>query len=143
MARNADIRTCRGGLSVDRCVGRWVRRCLFAIRGGRGLVTAAPRRTNLQSHDDVFALAVAPVVAIVFAVLAGTAAWLAYSCGSDLVRRRPTAWRLSVCWLCLAAVIATSERLDLLVLVVICVQLGTLLAPGARLHMLQSDQLVS
>ena len=117
----------------------------FAIRGGRGLVTAAPWRTNLQSHDDVFALSVASVVALVFAVLAGTAAWLAYSCGSDLLRRRPTAWRLSVCWLCLAlaAVIATSERLDLLVLVVICVQLGTLLAPGARLHMLHSDQLVS
>jgi hypothetical protein len=120
--------------------------CLFAflaITGVRGLLAAAPWQTNLQSHVDVFALSIASGVAIVLAVLAGSVAALAYSCGSGLLRRRPTAWRLSACWLCLAAVVALSLGLDLLVLLAICVQLGALFASGARLHMLHPDPLVS
>lgn len=119
--------------------------CLFAIlaiQGGRGLRAAAPWQTNLRSHVDVFALSIASGVALILAVLVGTVAALAYVCGSDMLRRRPTAWRLSVCWLCLAAVVTVFLGLDLLVLLVICVQLGTLFTSGARDHMLHPDPLV-
>jgi hypothetical protein len=112
----------------------------FAVAGGRGLLVTAPWRTNAHARDGLLVLGFLSIVGLVFAVLAGTVAWLAYGCGSGLLRRRRTAWSLSVSWLCLAGVvvIATSQRLDVLVLVVICVQVGTLLTPGARLHLLHS-----
>jgi hypothetical protein len=119
--------------------------CLFvslAIHGGHGLRAAAPWQANFRSPDGGFGVAVTSVGALLLAVLVGTVAALAYSCGSGLLRRRRTAWWLSVWWPCLAAVAAMFLGLDLLVVLVICVQLGTLLASNTRRHMLHSDPLV-